>query len=438
MMLSFRKLRQLQHHPAIAEPRQALERHRYSTPLFVLRETISAFRQHNGLSLSASLSFYAMFALIPMALLMFFLLSHLVISSNYAIVKLAILTSNLVPKFSHRIMIEVYNISKHKAVWGVFGMFALFWAVTPLAGALRASFYAMSSSTEAPSFVHRTLKDALAVLGMLLLFFLFTLSGVMLERVISFLQPFSPFPGAINALSSLLLSTLMIAAFYRAFFPVQVAFKHILIGSIVTAGMWIVMRPAFSLFLLLNQSYGTIFGGMKNMFISIGWLYYSFAVFLLGTELIFTLRRKEVLMLRDLFGGTAQSHAGYLNKLMCLFGKKLNQGDYVFRAGDQGHEMYYLVSGAVAIHHQGKVIRQLGDGEYFGEMAVLVNAERTADALVQSRTAEILCISAGSFEALLCEEPSIAMFFLRDMAQRLRQSNLNPEGRLNMTIEKQG
>ena len=429
MMLSLKKLRRLQHHPAIAQPRQALERHRYSTPLFILRETLSAFRLHNGLTLSASLSFYAMFALIPMALLMFFLLSHLVISSNYAIVKLAILTSNLVPKFSHRIMIEVFNISKHKAVWGMFGMFALFWAVTPLAGALRSTFYSMSSTTEEPSFLQRTFKVALAVMGMLLLFFLFTFSGVMLEKVVSFLQPFSPFPGAINALSSLLLSTLMIAAFYRAFFPVRVELRHILIGAAATAAMWIAMRPAFSLFLLINQSYGTIFGGMKNMFISIGWLYYSFAVFLLGTELILTLRRQEVLLLRGLFGSKTEAHAGHVEKLMRQFGKAPGQGEYVFREGDQGDEMYYIVSGAVSIYHQGTLIRHLGAGEYFGEMAVLASAERTADAVVQSEKAEILCISAANFETLLIEEPSIAMSFLRDMAQRLRQSNFSNEVR---------
>jgi membrane protein len=427
MTTRFQKLKRIRQHPAITQPQEALSRHRYSTPLFVMHETLSAFRQHNGLTLSASLSFYAMFALIPMALLMFFLLSHLVVSSNYAIVKLAILTSNLVPKFSHRIMIEVYNISKHKAVWGVFGMFALFWAVTPLAGALRSSFYAISSATETPSFLRSTLRDAMAVLGMLLLFFLFTFSGVMLEKVVKFLQPISLFPGAVNSLTSLLVSTLLIAIFYRAFFPVRVSLRHILIGSFVTAALWIAMRPAFSLFLLVNQSYGTIFGGMKNMFISIGWLYYSFAVFLLGTELIATLRKKEVLLLRGLFGNTPRTHLGYVDKLMRHFGMTFRQGEYVFREGSQGQEMYYLVSGEVSVYHQGKVMRQLTAGEYFGEMAVLANAARTTDAIVTSEKAQILAISAENFETLLREEPSVAMSFLRQMAQRLRQSSFKTE-----------
>jgi len=265
---------------------------------------------------------------------------------------------------------------------------------------------------------------------MLLLFFLFTFSGVMLEKVVRFLQPFSPFPGAVNSLTSLLVSTLLIAIFYRAFFPVRVSVRHILIGSFITAALWIAMRPAFSLFLMVNQSYGTIFGGMKNMFISIGWLYYSFAVFLFGTELIATMRKKEVLLLRGLFGNASkQDHADYMSKLMRQFGRTFQQGEFVFHEGAQGDAMYYLVSGRVTVFHQGNPIRELSAGEYFGEMAVLANTARTADAIVMSDEAQILSVSADNFETLLREDPDVAMTFLREMAQRLRDSNLKTEYR---------
>lgn len=423
MAIKFHQVRNLGNHPAIALPRAAYAKHRYSTPLFVLRETLTAFQQHNGFSISASLSFYAMFALIPMALLMFFMLSHLVISSNYAIVKLAILTGNLVPKFSHRIMIEVYNVSKHQAVWGAFGMFALFWVVTPLAGALRSAFYTIVSMVEAPSYIRRKVKDALAVLGILFLFFFFTFAELMLEKTLRLLQPAAAHSSLINSISSLLLSTLLIAAFYRIFFPVRVAFRHILIGSLVTAALWVAMRPAFGLFLSFNQSYGTIFGGMKNMFISIGWLYYTFAVFLLGTELISTLRKKDVLLLRGLFGDMPHDKVNYLRELMSRYGQTLEQGEYVFRQGDDGHNLYYVVSGKIRLLQDNRVIRELEAGDYFGEMALLTETPRIADALVESAKAKIVVISAKNIETLLLGEPKVAMTFLKQMALRLQSSH---------------
>jgi len=413
----------LQRQPLIHRPGASLARHRYSTPLFMLRETFAAFRLHNGLSISASLSFYAMFAMIPMALLIFFLLSHLVISSDYAIVKLAILTSNLVPKFSNRIMIEVYNVSRHKAVWGVFGMFALFWAVVPLAGALRSAFHTIVSVKETHSFVRRQVKDVFAVLSILLLFFLFTLSGVMLEKVLVFLKTLANYPGAFNAATSIILSTLMIALFYRIFLPVRIAFRHILIGSLTIALLWIAMRPAFSLFLMINQSYGTIFGGMKNMFISIGWLYYTFAVFLLGTELISTLHKRDVLLLKGLFTGNTSSEAALTRKLMSRFGREYRLGEYVFHEGEVGQAMFYIISGSVRIYSKGQLWREFGPGEYFGEMALLSGDRRTTDAIVQSNRAEILHLGADNIETLLMDEPRIAMAFLREMASRLRQAS---------------
>jgi membrane protein len=400
-----------------------MARHRYNTPLFVLRETINAFQLHNGLGLSASLSFYAMFALIPMALLMFFMLSHLIISSDYAIVKLAILTSNLVPKLSSSIMVEVYNISQHKAVWGLFGMLALFWVVTPLAGALRSAFYTVASMVETPSFIRRKIKDVFAVLGILLMFFLFTFSGLVLEKIVNFIEPTASHSSLIESVGSLFFTTLLISAFYHMFFPGRVAFRHILIGSIVTALMWLAMRPAFGLFLSLNQSYGTIFGSMKNMFISIGWLYYTFAVFLIGTELIGTLRKKDVLLLRGLFDGMPEEKTHYLRELMARFGQEFKQNDYVFRQDEDGHDLYYVVSGNIKLISDGRVIRKLEAGDYFGEMSLLTNTPRIADALVESELAEVVVVSAENIETLLLGEPKVAMSFLKQMAARLQDSH---------------
>ena len=422
-MKKFPHLESLSKHPAIAIPRATYARHKYKTPLFILRETLGAFKLHNGLSLSAALSFYAMFALIPMALLVFFMLSHLIVSSDYALVKLAILTSNLVPKLSGRIMIEVYNLSSHQAVWGVFGLLALLWVITPLAAALRSAFYSISALVEAPSFIKGKIKDVLSVLGILFLFFLFTFAGLVLERVISFLEPYLLYTSLMNSVASLLITTLLIAIFYRIFFPVRVDFRHILIGSLMTASLWLLMRPAFALFLSVNESYGSMFGGMKNMFISIGWLYYTFAVFMLGTELIATLRKKDVLLLKGLFLHMPSDKSTYLQQLMTRYGRIYKKGDFVFRQGDESHDLYYIVSGHIALLQKGEIVRQLSAGEYFGEMSMLTELPRYADALVESEQAEIVVITSGNLQTLLAE-PNIAMYFLKQMALRLRQAQL--------------
>ena len=66
------KIKHLAQHLVLNKSLHAYEKQEYATPLFVLRETLAGFERHNIFGLSASLSFYALFALIPLVLLMFF------------------------------------------------------------------------------------------------------------------------------------------------------------------------------------------------------------------------------------------------------------------------------------------------------------------------------------------------------------------------------
>lgn len=433
MKTKFQRVRQLGHHPAIKKPQEFYERHRYSTPLFVFHETLNAFKLHNGLSMSASLSFYAMLALIPMALLMFFLLSQLIFTSDYAIVKLAILTSNLVPKLSNYIMVEVYNASQQKAVWGAFGLLALFWVVTPLAGALRSAFFTMASMIESPSYIQKKIKDSAAVLGILLIFFLFTFSGLVLEKIVDFIKPSASYTQLIDNAGSLAITTLCIAGFYRIFFPAKTRMSHILIGSALIAVLWVAMRPAFALFMSINQSYGSMFGGMKNLFISIAWLYYTFAVFMIGTELISILRKKEILLLRGLFSNMPSKNHYYLQELMRRYGTRLPKGGFVFHQGDTENDLYYVVSGHIKLVTGGKLLREVGTGEYFGEMAFLTGTPRHADAIVASEKAELIVIRSENIETLMLDNPKVAISFLKEMATRL-QANQQKEFQASLNV----
>ncbi len=414
----------------LSKPLHAYEKQEYATPLFVLRETLAGFARHNILGLSASLSFYALFALIPLLLLMFFLLSHLVVSSDYAIVKLAILMGNLVPDLSSTVMVEVYKATQTKAAWGGLGLFALLWTAAPLAGAMRSAFYTIAAKVEAPSFFKRKFKNVVSVLGILLLFFLFTSAGFIIESAIRFLAVH--FPAAqmsiVGVVGSLMLTTLLIAIFYKVYFPMRVAYTHLMLGALLTALLWLIMRPAFGLFLTMNQQYGAIFGGMKALFVSITWLYLNFAVFLLGTELMSTLRKKDVLLLAGLFNSTTgksnRAKKNYIDALMLRYGLHLRRGEYVFERGNTERNLYYLVEGTIVLSNGDKIHRELQADDYFGEMAILTKKPTTANAIVTSNEARIIVIYAESIDTMLADNPNIAMQLLEHLAGRL-QSNFS-------------
>lgn len=394
----------------------------YHPPWFVLIATLRGISKHNIMGLSAALSFYALFALIPLIVLIFFLISHLVYSSDYAIVKLAILTSNLLPEFSQRIMIEVYNNTQTRAAWGLVGFLVLLWTITPLAAHMRSSFYLISSRRDAPSFWSKKFRDVLAVLGVLMVFFLFTAAGFVLESVILFLATHLPASliSVVGRLLSLLLTAILIAGFYHAFCPLKVNWRHLIFSAMVTATLWMLMRPAFGLFLSINKNYGAIFGSMKAMFVSISWLYINFAVFLIGIELMVTLRQKDVLLLKGLFDDLPNPQH-YLHTLMRKYGKTYAQGAIVFEQGSENRHYYMVLDGTVQLVRReqngaSNPLRILQNGDFFGEIALLSSQPATASAIVTSQQATLIEIYAEYMDNLLQEEPKIAVRLLKQLS----------------------
>lgn len=402
----------------------------YSTPLFVIKTTLQGVGKHRLMGLSAALSFYALFALIPLIILIFFLISHMVYSSDYAIVKLAILTSNLLPEFSQRIMIEVYNNTQTKAAWGAVGFFILLWTITPLAAAMRSSFYQIASRHDVPSFWNKKIRDVMAVLGVLLVFFLFTAAGFVLESVIVFLAVHLPSAliNFVGGLLSLSLTTLLIAGFYRTFCPLHVQWRHLLLSALLTAGLWLLMRPAFGLFLSVNKNFGAVFGSMKAMFVSISWLYLNFAIFLIGFELMITLRQKDVLLLKGLFDDIPnQQH--YLQTLMHKFGKAYTNGSYIFSQGEANHHYYMVVEGTLHLIQRqpdcaDKTIRILQYGDFFGDIALFSAQPVTASAVVVSEQASVIEIDAERIEDLLQEDPKIAVRLLKQLSSHAQINSI--------------
>jgi membrane protein len=199
----------------------------------------------------------------------------------------------------------------------------------------------------------------------------------------------------------------------------RVAFVHLLLGALLTATLWLLMRPAFGLFLSINKEYGAVFGGMKTMFVTITWLYLNFAVFLLGSELISTLRKKDVLLLKGLFDGIPNK-ANYIEALMSRYGLTLRQGEYIFERGNTERNLYYLVEGKITLSNAGKMTRELVAGDYFGELAMLTKQPTTADAIVASEEARIIVVYAENIDTILADDPKIAMLLLKQMAGRLQ------------------
>lgn len=96
-------------------------------------------------------------------------------------------------------------------------------------------------------------------------------------------------------------------------------------------------------------------------------------------------------------------------------------GEIVFDEGEDGEALYFVVSGKVIICHPGQEehpIAILGSGNFFGELALLDNAPRAAEARAGEAT-KLAVFFRGDFERLMESHARIASHIAVQLARHL-------------------
>lgn len=94
----------------------------------------------------------------------------------------------------------------------------------------------------------------------------------------------------------------------------------------------------------------------------------------------------------------------------------------IFQEGDPGDVMYVVQAGDVEIHKNGDPLALLGKGEFFGEMALVDQAPRSATAVAGAQGAKVLAIDSAHFVYLVGQQPAFALVVLEVMTNRLRSA----------------
>ena len=94
-------------------------------------------------------------------------------------------------------------------------------------------------------------------------------------------------------------------------------------------------------------------------------------------------------------------------------------GHVIARQGEIGAGFFLIASGGGRVVRDGQEAASLGPGEFFGELSILDGKPRTAQVVAAGPTV-CLALASWDFEAVVAEEPAVAMAVLRALASRLR------------------
>jgi CRP-like cAMP-binding protein len=96
-------------------------------------------------------------------------------------------------------------------------------------------------------------------------------------------------------------------------------------------------------------------------------------------------------------------------------------GREVVVEGRNGVGFFIIADGTAAVSIGNRVIKMLGPGDYFGEMALLHGGERSATVTADSEL-RCLTITSWGFKNFVLEHPQVAWALLQTLAQRMHEN----------------
>jgi CRP/FNR family transcriptional regulator, cyclic AMP receptor protein len=93
------------------------------------------------------------------------------------------------------------------------------------------------------------------------------------------------------------------------------------------------------------------------------------------------------------------------------------------REGQSGWEFIVLVEGEADVVRKGRVVNQLGPGDFVGEIALITAQPRTATVRTRGPS-RVLVVSASGFRVLMRDVPSIQDKVMAALAARLAPEDL--------------
>lgn len=129
----------------------------------------------------------------------------------------------------------------------------------------------------------------------------------------------------------------------------------------------------------------------------------------------------------------------YDNSLLEKYGRKFPKDTVIFKQGDISREIFILQSGKVkifrTIRNQKKTLAILSNaGDFFGEMSFINNKPRSATALALEDST-LIVLEPEILEKMLYQNPEIAFRFIKKLAQRLEEADIQIENVLLRDIE---
>ncbi len=267
-----------------------------------LRDLISAFNDDRVPFLAAAISYFTFFSLFPLLLGLIAIAGYF-LAPEAATEKVLSFVVRGFPAQEAFLRSTLHAVVESRGGVGLFALVTLLWAGKNIFTTLALALDIIWEATVSGGFLFNVRRNLVGLL------FAVAIGGAMLAvavlygvvfAVLTFeipvlgLQP-REIPGIMPLLMNLLpivIVTLSLIAMYR-FLPAQRgSFTEIVIGALVAAVLWEIVRRLFGWYLATFGRFNEVYGPATSVIVFLLWLYLSAIIFLLGAEVAWVIRQR--------------------------------------------------------------------------------------------------------------------------------------------------
>lgn len=400
----------------------------------ILKDAAINFQTNGETNQAAAIALYAILSFIPLSILTF-LMAGQIFGSNPEIQRqLMEGIQRYSASSSGSLLTHLGAIEDKQRVLGWIGIISLVWFSSMIFGAIETALNIIFRSKKPRNYF---LSKALAI-AMIPMAWAVGITSILVTSIATLLAsqpllvesgiPYLPLiQGAtFRYVIPYVVTVLFFTIVYKIIPTIKIPLGLALIGSAIFSALMELAKHLFTWYVANYTRYNIIYGSLETVVILIFWVFYIGLILLFCAELMSSYLRRDLILLEKAFFKPGRKMHLTNDRLFRKFGRFYPTGSYIFREGDHDHDMYYILAGRVLVEkrvgHIKKILSDLAPGHYFGEMAPLIDAPRTASAqAVEDSTLAV--IDRDTFHNLLRESDGVSLFMLQEFSNRIRHTN---------------
>jgi membrane protein len=268
-----------------------------------LKELFRRFGQDQCGTYAASLAFFGILSLVPIALVAVVALTYLFHSPQQAVAHLQKLIANMLPggaaqsEIRHLLVdranvgASVTTLMQTRGIAGIIGVLSLIWAAMQIFISAAPAMNAAYEVQESRGWIKLRLMALGLFLGAGVLFLLSLLPSTGPAFVSRLHIPWLNLPQSVPWyidtlfwLIALAINVTMFALIYRFLPNAITTWREAFVGGVVAGVLWEIAKRGFAFYLAHFANYNKVYGGLGALVILILWIYYTSMILLLGAE----------------------------------------------------------------------------------------------------------------------------------------------------------